>query len=70
VVAERYLPSLVLAGGEGDATAGIALLEGRASHAPMAYVCRGYACEAPTSDVRVLGAQLDAVLRAGAQLVE
>ena len=49
-VAERYLPSLVLAGG--SATEGIALLEGRGGDEPTAYVCRAYACDAPTSDVR------------------
>ena len=60
VVAERYLPSLVLAGGR-DAE-GIALLEGRAGTEPTAYVCRAYACDAPTSDVAMLGDQLDAIV--------
>ena len=61
-VAERYLPSLVLAGGaEGDR---IALLEGRGAEVPMAYVCRAYACDAPTGDVVVLGEQLDAIVAA------
>jgi uncharacterized protein YyaL (SSP411 family) len=59
VVGERYLPSLVLAGGMH--AEGIALLEGRPGEAPVAYVCRAYACDAPTSDVGVLGAQLDAI---------
>jgi len=58
--AERYLPSLVVAGGvDGD---DVALLDGRASDAPMAYVCRAYACDAPTSDVATLGEQLDAIV--------
>jgi uncharacterized protein len=69
VVSERYLPSLVMAGGAGDATAGIALLEGRSGDAPTAYVCRAYACDVPTSDVAVLWAQLDAVAGGGGQLV-
>ena len=61
-VAERYLPSLVLAGGaEGE---GIALLEGRGAEVPTAYVCRAYACDAPTSDVDLLGEQLDAIVAA------
>jgi uncharacterized protein YyaL (SSP411 family) len=61
-VAQRYLPSLVLAGGmEGD---GIALLEGRGTEVPTAYVCRAYACDAPTTDVEVLGEQLDAIAAA------
>jgi uncharacterized protein YyaL (SSP411 family) len=57
-VAERYLPSLVLAGGL--ETDGIALLEGRAAE-PMAYVCRNYACDAPTNNVAVLGEQIEAM---------
>jgi uncharacterized protein YyaL (SSP411 family) len=59
VVAERYLPSLVLAGG--SATEGIALLEGRNGAEPTAYVCRAYACDAPTSEPSVLMEQLDAL---------
>jgi uncharacterized protein len=60
-LAERYLPSLVLAGGAGDDARGIALLDGRGGDAPVAYVCRGYACDAPTSDVAELATQLDAI---------
>src|SRR5215218_5922297 len=60
VVAERYLPSLVLAGGRD--VEGIALLEGRVGAEPTAYVCRAYACDAPTSDVAVLGDQLEAIV--------
>jgi uncharacterized protein YyaL (SSP411 family) len=60
VVAERYLPSLVLAGGP-EAT-GLALLEGRGGDAPMAYVCRAYACDAPTSEPSVLATQLEAIV--------
>jgi uncharacterized protein len=67
-VAERYLPSLVLAGGM--ESEGIALLEGRGAEVPMAYVCRAYACDAPTSDTAVLGEQLDAITHTGGQLVE
>jgi uncharacterized protein YyaL (SSP411 family) len=40
----------------------IALLDGRGSDAPMAYVCRAYACDAPTSDAATLGEQLDAIV--------
>jgi uncharacterized protein YyaL (SSP411 family) len=58
--AERYLPSLVLAGG--SATEGIALLEGRGGDEPMAYVCRAYACDAPTNDVATLASQLETVI--------
>jgi len=59
-VADRYVPSLVLAGGNGTA-AGIGLLEGREArdgHA-TAYVCRSYACEEPVSDPALLAAQLE-----------
>jgi uncharacterized protein YyaL (SSP411 family) len=59
VVAERYLPSLVLAGGQ-DAD-GIALLEGRVRDEPTAYVCRNHACDVPTSDVAILAEQLEAI---------
>ena len=61
VVAARYLPSLVLVGAAGEDARDIALLESRGGNAPVAYVCRAYACDAPTSDVTVLGAQLDAI---------
>ena len=67
-VSDRYLPSLVLAGGL--ETDDIALLEGRGTGVPMAYVCRAYACDAPTSDVAVLGEQLDAITHSASQLVE
>jgi uncharacterized protein YyaL (SSP411 family) len=67
VAAARYLPSLVLAGGT-DAD-GIALLEGRSAGEPTAYVCRAYACDAPTTDVAMLAEQLDALVPSG-QLVE
>jgi uncharacterized protein YyaL (SSP411 family) len=69
-VAERYLPSLVLAGGTGEATEGIALLEGREAEVPTAYVCRAYACDAPTSDVTVLGEQLEATTHRGSVLAK
>jgi uncharacterized protein len=58
-VANRYLPSLVLAGGMGPAAAGIALLEDRERPEPTAYLCRSYSCDTPTSDPAELGAQLD-----------
>jgi uncharacterized protein YyaL (SSP411 family) len=60
-VANRYVPSLVLAGGEGRAADGIPFLEGRGGVEPVAYVCRAYACDVPTDDPEVLGMQLDAL---------
>ena len=61
VVGDRYLPSLVLAAGAGAGTSGITLFEGRAGDEPIAYVCRAYACDAPTSDAVVLASQLAAL---------
>ncbi|MBA3673304.1 MAG: thioredoxin domain-containing protein, partial [Gemmatimonadaceae bacterium] len=63
-VAERYVPSLALAAGEGEAAEGITLLEGRAGVEPTAFVCRHRACALPTSDPMELERQLDATLRA------
>ena len=58
-VATRYLPSLVLAGG--NHANGIALLEGRQAikGGATAYVCRAYACDEPVSDAAAFAAQLD-----------
>ena len=57
-VSSRYVPSLVLAGGD---TSGVALLDGREARngMPTAYVCRSYACEEPVSDPAALAAQLE-----------
>jgi uncharacterized protein YyaL (SSP411 family) len=56
---ERYVPSLVLAGGESGKTA-LALLKDRPTlkQVATAYVCRGYVCDAPTDDRNVFGEQL------------
>ena len=58
--ASRYLPSLVLAGGE-PSNANIPLLRGRGliDDAATAYVCRGFVCDAPVADARALGDQLE-----------
>jgi uncharacterized protein YyaL (SSP411 family) len=61
VVANRYVPSLVLAGGRGKGAKGIALLAGRDGEVPTAYLCRAYACDAPTTDPEALAAQLERV---------
>jgi len=62
-VATHYVPSLVLAGGNGDGR--IALMDGRMSRSgePTAYVCRSYACDEPATDPAVLARQLDAAGR-------
>jgi hypothetical protein len=52
----------VLAGGTGRSVAGLALFEGRESADAMAYLCRSYACDVPTGEPAVLGAQLDELL--------
>jgi uncharacterized protein YyaL (SSP411 family) len=62
-VARLYVPSLVLAGGRGKAVRGIALMEGRERGEATAYVCRAYACDAPTSDPERLSEQLEAIRR-------
>jgi uncharacterized protein YyaL (SSP411 family) len=57
VVRERYLPGAVLAWGE---PTGSPLWEGRTDpkYANLAFVCRHFACEAPTSEPGELAAQL------------
>jgi uncharacterized protein YyaL (SSP411 family) len=62
--ARPYAPDLVLAGCVPSAMPpGWALFEGKVPRADSAtaYVCRGYACEAPTSDVVVVGRQVAAL---------
>jgi uncharacterized protein YyaL (SSP411 family) len=59
VVAEVYLPSLVMAGGE--ARDAVALLAGRASAIPTAYVCRHNTCDRPTGETTELRSQLMAL---------
>ena len=61
--AERYVPSLVIAGGAPSPTGEIALLAGRAMQdgRATAYVCRSYACEAPATSAEVLVRQLERV---------
>ena len=61
-VSNRYVPSLVLAGGRGKGVRGIALVEGREGDEPTAYVCRAHACDAPTSDPAELTRQLKNVV--------
>jgi uncharacterized protein YyaL (SSP411 family) len=65
-LSRHYVPALVLAGGMPDAAAEIALLKDR----PMiggkatAYVCRGFVCDAPVTDVAALREQLTRGARA------
>ena len=64
--AERYVPSLVLAGGAVRGSPGIPLLADRPMTAgrATAYVCRNYACDAPVTDAAALATQLDAATTA------
>ena len=61
VVATRYLPSLVVAGGKPAASTAVALLEGRVTRdgRATAYVCRNYACNEPVTEGEELARQLD-----------
>jgi len=65
VVAEQYVPSLVLAGGSGDRETSVKLLEGRTLKGgkPTAYVCRGYTCDEPVTEPRELSRQLESAPR-------
>jgi hypothetical protein len=55
-----YVPSLVVAGGEGEGVRDLPLLEGRTAlaGATQAFVCRNFTCALPTGDARALQAQL------------
>ena len=69
VTAQTFVPSLVLAGGRGPDTTGIELLDGREMRdgRATAYVCRGYVCDEPVTDPRLLWEQLGRVSRSAAR---
>jgi hypothetical protein len=59
-VFRRYLPNRVVTGGAEGSGGDLPLLAAkRAAGRPTAYVCEGYACQAPTTDPARLGEQLD-----------
>ena len=62
-VAGRYVPSLVMAGGEPRHHADNALLRGREpiDGAGTAYLCRNYACQLPATTGAMLADQLDSL---------
>jgi uncharacterized protein len=68
VVAERYVPSLVLAGGALKKGSHIKLLEDRplVDGKPTAYVCRGYSCDRPVTEPDALSGQLESAARIAA----
>ena len=65
VVASRYVPSLVLAGGKPADADGIGLLAGRNARQgkATASLCRGYVCEEPVTEPAKLLEQLSALGR-------
>jgi uncharacterized protein YyaL (SSP411 family) len=67
-VGERYVPSLVLAGGDAGESSGIKLLEDRllVDGKPTAYVCRAYTCDRPATEPDALSDQLENAARVGA----
>ena len=66
-VAERYVPSLVLAGEGRESRSIIKLLENRlpVDGKPSVYVCRGYVCDKPVTEPSELADQLEKAPRAG-----
>ncbi|MDP9200911.1 MAG: thioredoxin domain-containing protein [Gemmatimonadota bacterium] len=60
-VAEQYVPSLVLAGGEAGSRLHVKLLQDRplVDGKPTAYVCRGYSCDRPVTKAAALSDQLE-----------
>ncbi|HEY0528679.1 MAG TPA: thioredoxin domain-containing protein [Gemmatimonadaceae bacterium] len=68
VVASQYVPSLVLAAGPPGSQSTVRLLADRSlsSGVATAYVCRGYTCDAPTTNPDKLTEQLQNAARAHA----
>ena len=61
VVAEQYVPSLVLAGGLPTPNSPVRLLNDRPliDDKPTAYVCRAYTCDKPVTEPAALSVQLE-----------
>jgi uncharacterized protein YyaL (SSP411 family) len=67
-VAEQYVPSLMLAGGEAGKSSHIKLLQDRplVDGKSTAYVCRGYSCDRPVTTPDALSDQLENAAKVGA----
>jgi uncharacterized protein YyaL (SSP411 family) len=65
--ATPYAPDLVVAAiAPGDATSAWPIFAGKVPRGTAtAYVCRGYACEAPTEDPAIVVAQVAVISRGG-----
>ncbi|CAN5611020.1 thioredoxin domain-containing protein [soil metagenome] len=64
-VASRYVPGLVLAGGEPELAGIVTLMKDRdPAGGVSAYVCRGFSCDLPARDPHLLAAQLVEAARA------
>ncbi|MFQ5942195.1 MAG: thioredoxin domain-containing protein [Anaerolineales bacterium] len=61
---EGFLPNLILAGGEADAQGQPTLMAERTMRdgMPTAYLCQGFTCQLPTSEVEELSRQLEEAL--------
>ena len=67
VVAGRYVPGLVLAGGDPSSGGPVALMQNRdAGDSASAYVCRQFVCDLPARDPGALAEQLAEAARATA----
>jgi uncharacterized protein YyaL (SSP411 family) len=64
-LATRFVPSVVLAGGEAAAQDGVALMKDRATLGGQAtvYVCKNYTCDLPATERGALALQLEKVSR-------
>ncbi len=65
-LARKYVPSLVLAGGEPGRDSRVKLLDDRPliDDKPTAYVCRGYTCDRPVTEPNALFDQLENAVKA------
>jgi uncharacterized protein YyaL (SSP411 family) len=65
VLAGAYLPNRCLAHAAGAGTSALPLLRDKPAQGPTAYVCRNFACQAPSTDPAALLRQLEDGLTSG-----